>query len=104
VLYSGLPKKDIELVRLALNWPQVEEWQPPENPAKETDSRYAAYAAEYGELSWELDSVEPARLAGLVRDAVMQRMDLALWTQTVSEEEGMRATLNEFVEEYNGRE
>ena len=29
--------------RVALNWAQIEEFQPPPNPAKETDSRFAAY-------------------------------------------------------------
>jgi hypothetical protein len=55
----------IQIHRLALNWDQIEQWKPPQNPAKETDSRYQAYADEYGESSWELDAVEPGTLAGL---------------------------------------
>ena len=35
---------DIEVRRIALNMDQVEEYGPPPNPAKQTDSRYARYA------------------------------------------------------------
>lgn len=41
----------IRIHRLALNYDQVEQWQPPENPAKQTDSRFEAYEAEFGTSS-----------------------------------------------------
>ena len=50
--------------------PQVEEYEPPPNPAKQTDSRYTGYADEYGDESWELDALDPTVLSGLVRDAI----------------------------------
>lgn len=58
----------LELQRLALNMDQVREYDPPPNPAKETDSRFAGYIREYGDESWELDALEPQVLAQLVRD------------------------------------
>ena len=90
----------IEVDRLALNWEQIEVWQPPENPAKETDSRFAAYLKKYGESSWELDAVEPVQLANLVRDAVIARRDEALWQAALDAERTMAQELRRFADTY----
>jgi len=74
------------VARLALNMDQVEEYDPPPNPAKVTDSRFATYAARFGVESWELDALEPRVLADLVNDAVDQIRDDDLWEQAVAEE------------------
>jgi hypothetical protein len=100
-MYSRLP--GIEVIRVALNWDQVELWQPPENPAKETDSRFGAYRDQFGESSWELDAVEPRQLADLIREIVIGRRDESLWLEAVEEEDSMREQLSDFVEEYNLR-
>lgn len=60
----------VEVRRLALNMDQVEEHQPPPNPAKESDSRFEGYAAQFGDESWELDALEPSVLDGVVREAI----------------------------------
>jgi hypothetical protein len=69
----------VEIQRLALNMDQVEELQPPENPAKITDSRASAYIRRFGPSSWELDAIEPRRLADLVSKAIRKLVDLRLW-------------------------
>lgn len=89
-MYSGAP---VEIIRLALNYEQVQQWNPPENPAKTTDARYTAYARRYGESSWELDAVEPRTLADLVRDLVYERRDIDLWEEAVEREEEQRRAL-----------
>lgn len=94
----------IEVHRLALNWEQVEDWQPPENPAKETDSRFEAYRAEFGESSWELDAVEPRTLASLVRENVQELIDQDQWDEVMEEEERMRRELEDFATDYENRE
>jgi len=95
----------VEVNRLALNWDQIEMWKPPENPAKETDSRYVAYVEQYGDSSWELDAIEPRALAALVTDAVFDLRDPDLWAEAVEREEKMRAELAAFVKNYkNGKE
>lgn len=90
--------------RLALNWDQVEQWQPPENPAKETDSRYEMYVHEFGESSWELDAVEPRTLADLVRNAVMELIDEDQWNEVLQREQNMREELETFADDYEARE
>ena len=60
----------VEVVRIALNMDQVEKYQPPPNPVKETDSRTNPYVAKYGRQSWELDALDPQVLTELIQKAV----------------------------------
>jgi hypothetical protein len=83
-----------------LNWDQIELWKPPENPAKETDSRFASYEAEFGDSSWELDAVEPAQLADLIKEEVYSRRDTDLWDEAVERENEMRSELEKFSSKY----
>lgn len=96
--------KKIKVHRLALNYDQVEQWSPPENPAKETDSRYQAYADQFGESSWELDAVEPRTLADLVRDGIQELIDESQWDKIMEAEKAMRHALQKFADEYEERE
>lgn len=69
----------VKLERLALNMEQVDEYEPPPNPAKTTDSRFAAYMAEFGDESWELDALEPTVLDALIRENVGKLIDKKKW-------------------------
>ncbi|MBN1535219.1 MAG: hypothetical protein JW908_00700 [Anaerolineales bacterium] len=91
---------DIQVERLALNWDQIEQWQPPKNPAKETDARFKQYRRRYGESSWELDAIEPRILAELVKTAVWKYRDLDKWKEAVNREDEMRRELQKFVDNY----
>lgn len=70
---------DLDFDRLALNMDQVEEYDPPPNPAKLKDSRCRGYIREYGMNSWELDALEPDVLASLVRSAIEGIIDDEKW-------------------------
>ena len=83
----------VSLDRLALNMDQIDQYHPPPNPAKTTDSRYKGYIQEYGGQSWELDALEPAVLANLVREAVTQYRDDDQWREDEEREEGARDNL-----------
>lgn len=85
--------RDIELVRLALNMDQIEQYNPPPNPVKMTDSRAEGYKAEFGEESWELDALEPAVIATLIRDAVMGVREVDKWAAQCVAEGKHRADL-----------
>jgi hypothetical protein len=65
--------------RIALNMDQIEQYQPPPNPAKITDSRAEAYIEEYGPESWELDALDPATLNALITDEIGLHLDLSRW-------------------------
>jgi hypothetical protein len=79
--------------RLAMFMDQVEQYRPPPNPAKITDSRAAGYIAEYGGQSWELDALEPTVLSGLIRDAVNSYLRHDDWSAAAAAEAEQRATL-----------
>jgi len=76
-LFMGWPAVKVD--RLALNWDQIEEFSPPPNPAKMTDSRFASYADQYGTESWELDALEPSVMTELIRNYVLEHRDPDLW-------------------------
>lgn len=89
-----------QINRLALNIDQVRTWKPPENPAKDNDTRYKAYVLQFGRASWELDAVEPATLASLVRDAVNELIDRRQWRTIEKQQQAMRAELESFADNY----
>ncbi|MEE9371104.1 MAG: hypothetical protein V3W45_06500 [Sedimentisphaerales bacterium] len=59
-----------EVRRIALNMDQIEQYDPPPNPAKMSDTRYRGYILKYGHESWELDALHPKVISGLVTDEV----------------------------------
>jgi hypothetical protein len=86
------------LERLALNMNQIEQYHPPPNPAKITDSRFAGYMAEFGEESWELDALEPSVIAALIRAAVTRLINDTLWQERQALKDRGRATLRNIAE------
>ncbi len=88
--------------RIALNMDQVKKWNPPKNPAKKKDSRFAVYAKKYGASSWELDAIEPKTLAQLVRETVNALIDTETWRRVASREAQMRNELLDFARSYQG--
>lgn len=95
-------RHDVEVRRLALNMDQVEEHQPPPNPAKESDSRFEGYAAEYGDESWELDALNPSVLDGVVREAIEGVVDHDKFTAAREAEDDNRAKLMEAADNWAG--
>jgi hypothetical protein len=55
-LLSG--KSAPKFIRLALNMDQIDQYKPPPNFAKESDSRAPEYVSKFGNYSWELDALE----------------------------------------------
>ncbi len=77
---------NIEVRRIALNMDQVRKYNPPPNPAKQTDARFKGYAAEHGDESWELDALEPKVIDSLIEDNILELRDEALWKQECGHE------------------
>lgn len=84
----------LEVNRLALNMDQVEQFSPPPNPAKITDSRATVYIRRFGDESWELDALDPNTLAGLVRDAVSSIRDDEAWDAALEKENESKRQLS----------
>jgi len=85
--------------RIALNMNQVEEYNPPPNPAKLTDSRAFSYISQYGSKSWELDALDPKVLNKLIHNEVVKHRNEDRWAEKeeqLSEEEDV---LDKIIEE-----
>ena len=79
--------------RIALNLDQVKKYQPPENPAKMTDSRFKAYREKYGFSSWELDALEPSVLETLVENEINRWVDMDLFNKIEDKEDEQKQKL-----------
>jgi len=94
-MFAGVP---VTVQRLALNWDQVEQYNPPPNPAKMSDSRAADYVDKFGESSWELDALEPSVIARLIETAIAQYRDPAKWSAALAAEAEDKNTLDLIIE------
>lgn len=83
----------IDVQRIALNMDQVQQYNPPPNPAKITDSRATAYIDEHGPESWELDALDPQTLSNLITGHVEDLRDDDEWEDAVAEEQEHRELL-----------
>lgn len=89
---------DVELKRIALNMAQVEEYDPPPNPAKVTDSRWADYMGEFGPSSWELDALEPSVINKLIETEIALLTDTELMSDRLVEQKEDRDTLRDIID------
>lgn len=83
-MFAGRP---IEVCRLALNYDQVQQYDPPPNPVKFTDSRSEGYIAEHGYESWELDALPPNVIAEIIRTAIFEYLDRDLFDKSIARED-----------------
>lgn len=98
--------------RLALNYDQIEQYAPPENPAKLDDPRATSYVDQFGYSSWELDALDPRTLSALVRSEVENYLDVDAWEEAKRVEQSAKNLLldtsrywdavTNFLEEHTG--
>jgi len=82
LLYFGA---DVIVNRIALNREQIDEYNPPPNPAKITDSRCDKYIKKYGKVSWELDALPPEKLEKLIETNIYSYLDEVEWCRVEKE-------------------
>lgn len=92
---------NMEVNRLALNWDQVELYNPPPNPAKITDSRFNGYQREYGDESWELDALEPRVISELIERHILALRDDDRWEEKMEEEKAQKAILQNAADQWS---
>lgn len=90
---SMFSRMGVDVRRIALNMDQVEEYGPPPNPAKQTDSRYAGYEAEHGKESWELDALSPKVIDDLLQEGIKSVLDMDKYEATLAREKDEREPL-----------
>jgi hypothetical protein len=87
----------VKIVRLALNYDQVQQYNPPPNPTKLTDSRAEGYVSNFGMECWELDALEPSVIVALIREAILEHRNEAAYDACVQKRESERANLADAV-------
>lgn len=96
-LFMGGPGVTVE--RIALTMDQIDEYGPPPNPAKVTDSRWASYTHRYGYESWELDALDPTMLQELILEKVKNHRDEEAWLEKTAQLRSELATLDTIIAE-----
>jgi hypothetical protein len=66
---------------------QVEEYDPPPNPAKMSDSRAANYVDQHGDSSWEVDALPPNVLGEIIRGRLEELIDQDLVDAIIEKED-----------------
>ena len=90
----------LDYKRLALTMDQVEEYTPPPNPAKLSDTRANGYIIEFGNESWELDRLEPAVIKDLIQENIIKYIDWDLWESRQEEMDDNREALRKIVDNW----
>lgn len=101
---SLFAEDDIELIRVALNMDQVEEYNPPPNPGKVTDSKFKKYQELYGDNSWELDALSPTVLRTLLRDEVEKLVSEEIRYQRLQLKEHHKGVLRTLASNWDKKE
>ena len=87
-----------KVIHVALTKEQIDEYNPPPNPAKITDPRARKYIYEHGSESWELDALKPNVLEEIVRKNVENYIDLDLFELMIKREKEDKEKLRKIIE------
>jgi len=75
----------VTVVRIALTMKQINQFKPPPNPAKITDSRAKEYIKKWGNKSWELDALSPEYMTQLIEDFIRPFINAKVWGKRLTE-------------------
>lgn len=91
--------EDLEVRKLALTTEQIEQYNPPSNLAKKTDSRTEGFIAKHGDKSYEVDALDPEVLQQLLKDEIGEYLDWDKWDAVLKIEARHKAQLKQLVKE-----
>lgn len=92
----------VKVDRIALNMAQIRQYNPPPNPAKLNDPRSDGYVKRFGEVSWELDALEPSVITSLVAQTIDRYVDLPRWEKALAQEESDKYALRDAADQLRG--
>lgn len=97
----NLFESDCEVHRIALTMEQIEEYNPPPNPAKLSDSRCAGYIDKFGTESWELDALDPKVITRLIVESVIGLTNEKLRNKQIQQQEKHRVLMKKVVAKWD---
>ena len=90
----------VNINAIALTMKQIETYNPPPNPAKITDPRAARYIQEHGQVSWELDALNPKTLNALLVKEIEELIDMDVYEDALKFENNVKDTTMEIIDEH----
>ena len=87
------PDADIYFERIAVTPEQINDWDLPTRPAKKSDTRSKGF----GEISVELDAIEPNQLRTLVQETIEQHLPQEQFEVLKAAEESEREIISRLV-------
>lgn len=91
---------ELTVNKIALTMDQVEEFKPPPNPAKMSDSRAEKYVEKHGESSWEVDALPPVALTKIIREELASLVDMDLMKKIMAQEDIDKKAIREMARKY----
>jgi len=98
---DGFGVEDVEVIHVAITREQIDEHNPPPNPAKVTDPRAGEYIAQHGDTSWEVDALNPETLHELLVNEIVELIDRDKYEAVLEREEEDKEKLREFAGRYS---
>lgn len=80
----------------------AEEFGPPPNPTKLSDSRAQGYIERFGYECWELDALDPSVISRLIDENVRMYRDEGLYRDVLMRENEEKGTLRDLRDGYQG--
>lgn len=84
---------------IALTTDQVEEYSPPPNPTKLTDSRAPDYIHRHGHECWEVDALDPETLQTIIRESLDAVVDMPMMNKIIQREDRLKKRFLKAVKE-----
>jgi hypothetical protein len=84
--FIGADDVDFDIIPIALTKKQIQQYNPPPNPAKMSDPRAGDYVKENGKTSWEVDALKPEILNAVLTRNIEALIDTDLYEDIVSQE------------------
>lgn len=83
---------------IGLTMEQINKFHLPPNPAKITDPRAKKYIKEYGNISWEVDALQPSDLVKIIEFSLDDVIDTEQMQEVILKEGADKAKITEFIE------
>ncbi len=90
-----------QIIPIGLTMEQIEQYNPPPNPAKVKDPRAKAYVDKFGAVSWEVDALKPSVMEDIVQSQIELAIDMDVYNDVIADEEQDREKIAEIVKSLN---
>lgn len=91
---------DFAIKHIGLTWNQIQQYNPPPNPAKTTDPRSKWYIDKYGATSWEVDALNPDVLHQIIDREIQAVINEDRFNQQLEQEEADKEILRGVSEDF----